>query len=53
MLLHPTPAGKKLLREVTSCWHELFERYSAQVGAKKGEQLAKELCRVAAALSEE
>lgn len=53
MLLHPTPEGKKRQREVKSCWNELFERYSALVGQKKGEKLATDLCRVAEVLGED
>lgn len=51
MLLHPTARGKKLLREVKSCWLELHERYSEEVGAARGDKLAAELCRVAEMLS--
>ena len=51
MLLHPTSAGKKRLREVKSCWHDLYELYSQKVGVKRGEKLAQELNRVAELLS--
>ena len=53
LLLHPTPVGKKLLREVKASWQELHERYSSCVGIKRGEKLAKELCRVAELLAVE
>ena len=53
MLLHPTAAGKKLLREVEACWQDLHERYSAQVGVKRGQKLAQDLCGVAERLSGE
>jgi len=53
MLLRPTAAGRKALREVKTCWNALYERYGKQVGARRGAQLAHELCAVAELLSDE
>ena len=44
MLLHPTAAGKKKLRDVQSSWETLYESYSSQVGVRRSEKLASELC---------
>ncbi len=53
VLLHPTAAGKKLDKQVRSCWEELYRRYSGSVGVQKGRKLARELCDVAAVLNQE
>ena len=52
MLLHLTDEGEALLPRIQECWENLYESYSADVGKRRGQQVALELGEIAALLGD-